>query len=213
MPELVAIDWFEAGGEELVSQRCAESAAFVFDVREGFTLLTHTSESRPGNSEVECVQSCLDEGCRALAWDTVNSRHLKRFCPATSPASPQTSGLDAAIRELIESTTVPDCVKNAFTRIVEEFSLVPTSPASPQTSGLDAAIRELIESTTVPDCVKNAFTRIVEEFSLAHHYLLFPMLRLLAIPISSIHSHLNLHPVVASPIPTRLVRSRRDEDR
>lgn len=53
-----------------------------------------------------------------------SSTPTKRFCPATSPASPQTSGLDAAIRELIESTTVPDCVKNAFTRIVEEFSLV-----------------------------------------------------------------------------------------
>ncbi|VDO89277.1 unnamed protein product [Heligmosomoides polygyrus] len=53
-----------------------------------------------------------------------SSRPTKRFCPATSPASPQTSGLDAAIRELIESTTVPDCVKNAFSRIVEEFSPV-----------------------------------------------------------------------------------------
>ncbi|VDP38695.1 unnamed protein product [Heligmosomoides polygyrus] len=119
-----------------------------------------------------------------------SSRPTKRFCPATWPASPQTPGLDAAIRELIELTTVPDCVKNAFSRIVEEFSLVRRER--------DKLLQE------------NLLLRRRLGFPQALQYLLFPMLRLLAIPISSIHGHFTLQPVVASPISTRLAR---DEDR
>ncbi|XGW29757.1 hypothetical protein V3C99_009084 [Haemonchus contortus] len=53
-----------------VSRRCGDSSAFVFDVRQGYTLRASTSiEFRQVGSEFHCAQACLDEQCIAFAWE------------------------------------------------------------------------------------------------------------------------------------------------